>query len=131
MRSKIFTLALAPALLAAFALTSNPAQAQARLNVPFSFAAAGKICPAGTYTVSRDFEMDTVILTNRDARKSFAWLVGPAAQDATDKKVVLSFDETEGGHVLRSIQYGTMVTSRLDGRSAASKRVLAVRGMGQ
>ncbi|HUA98770.1 MAG TPA: hypothetical protein VMA34_10620 [Terracidiphilus sp.] len=131
MRSKIFTLALAPALLAAFALTSNQAQAQARLTVPFSFAAGGRICPAGTYTVARDPGMNTVILTSREARRSFAWLVGPAAQDPTDNKVVLEFDETESGHALRSIQYGTMVTSRLDGHAAGSRRILAVRGMGQ
>ncbi len=131
MRSKIFTLVLAPALLAAVAFTSHTAQAETRLNVPFNFTAAGKACPAGVYTVRRDSNSDYVMLTSKETRRTFMWLITPGPSDPTGNRVVLRFDESGHNHTLRSIQYGSMVTSRLDGKSAGGGRVLSVTESGQ
>ncbi|MGH9605741.1 MAG: hypothetical protein ACRD3N_08565 [Terracidiphilus sp.] len=132
MRSKIFSLVLAPALLAAAAFTSNPAQAATRLTVPFSFSANGKVCPAGTYIVSRDITGYFVTLGSVESpQRNFLWLMGPGAVDPADNRVTLEFDDIGTSHALRSIRYGSMVTSRLDGKPAGGRRVLAESGMGQ
>lgn len=128
---KIFTLMLAPALLAAAALTSNTAKAQTRLDVPFSFTAAGKTCPAGVYALQHDPNGNYVVLSNQKARRSFVWVMSPGPVDPTGNHVALEFDKAGDGLALRSIRYGSMVTARLDGRSAGGERVLASAARGQ
>ena len=103
---------LAPAVLAAAALTTNTAMAEATLTVPFNFTVAGKNCPAGLYTVQRDHGL--VILTSRAAQQSFVWPLSPGDPAPTASNVSLTFDQLGQDHALRSIQYGPMVTFRLD-----------------
>jgi len=131
MRSKIFSLVLAPVLLAAVALTSNSAKAETRLNVPFSFTAAGRVCPAGVYVVRSDATGAFVTLANFQSRQSFMWILSSGAVDPVGRSVVLKFDTIGQYHALRSIQYGSMVTSRLDGKSAGGKHALPVTEIGQ
>jgi hypothetical protein len=131
MRSKIFSLVLAPALLAAVALTSNSAKAETGLKVPFSFTVAGKTCPAGVYTVRRDSNGNFVTLRSTSSRRTFLWMVGPGSVDPTENHIVLKFDQSGNTHALRSIQYGSMVTSRLDGKSADSWHASSVTALGQ
>ena len=133
MRSKFFSLVLAPVLLAAVAFTSNSAKAETRLNVPFSFVAAGRICPAGVYTVTSDITDGSgfVTLANYESRQNFAWILGVGAVDPTGNTITLRFDTVGSYHTLRSIQYGLMVTSRLDGKSAGGKHALPVTEIGQ
>ena len=107
---------LAPAVLAAAALAANSAMAaEATVKVPFNFTAAGKVCPAGYYTVQRD--ADFITLTHRGFPESFTWVVGPGAPDPNDTKVALKFDQIGKTHMLQSIQYGSVVTARLDKKS--------------
>ena len=131
MRSKIFSLVLAPVLLAAVALTSNSAKAETRLNVPFSFTVGGTVCPAGVYFVRSDARGSFVILSNYQSRQSFTWILGVGTVDPTGNTVALRFDTIGHDHALRSIQYGSMVTSRLDGKSADSWHASSVTALGQ
>ena len=98
----------------AVTLTARPAQAEARLKVPFSFTVNGKVCPAGMYRVKSDRENNSVTLIGRDSSKTFSWIIVPASATEDPNRVVLQFDTAN--HALRSIQYGAQSTSRLDTR---------------
>jgi hypothetical protein len=113
MRSKFSTLVLASAALAAVALATIPAVAETSttLNVPFSFTVNGQSLPAGTYSVQRDIPGNFLTLKGRDASQRFAW---PALPGATrSDRVILTFDGQGQTHVLQSVQFGPLVTSRI------------------
>jgi hypothetical protein len=98
------------------ALATNTALAET-VNVPFSFTANGKTCPAGRYSVDRNDTIGVVMLRSEDGRRSFSWLASPGDPDPSDSRVILRFDEEGRNHTLQSVQYGALITSRLDGRS--------------
>lgn len=102
------------ALASAAALAAIPAQAEARVKVPFSFTVDGKLCPAGVYRVKTDRADNALTLVSRDSSKTFSWIVVPMVGAEDPNRVVLQFDEAGSGHALRSIQYGAQSTSRLD-----------------
>jgi hypothetical protein len=114
MASIVRNFVLAPAVMAAAALATNTAMAETMLKVPFSFTVAGKTCPAGIYEVEREVSSNLVILTSKDASRSFSWVVSPGAPSPTDSAVILRFDNFGQTHVLQSVQYGPLITSRLD-----------------
>ena len=109
---------LASAVLAAAALAANVASAETTIKVPFSFTAAGKVCPAGYYVVQRDSGNGNFItLSHKGYSESFTWVVGPGEPAPTDSKIALKFDHVGDAHILQSVQYGTVITSRLDKKS--------------
>jgi len=112
MRIAVHALFLAPAVLAAAALVVQPAMAASRVNVPFNFIAAGQNCPAGSYLVTQDNNGATIKLEG--PAHSFAWIATPGDPSPTDRRVILTFDEVGSTHMLRSVQYGAMITNRLD-----------------
>ena len=114
MKSILSKFVLAPAILAAAALATSSATAETTVKVPFKFTAAGQVCPAGYYTVKHDQTGNFVTLTSKEAGKSFTWVVGPGAPEPNDGRIALKFDQMGGTHLLQSIQYGPLVTSRLD-----------------
>jgi hypothetical protein len=114
MRSPLRKLFLAPVILAAAAVASSTAMAETQLNVPFSFTAAGKVCPAGIYHVDKGPALNTVRLVSDDASRSFVWVISPGAPSPTDQRIVLTFDNFGGAHLLHSVQYRDKITSRLD-----------------
>jgi hypothetical protein len=116
MRLSLHSLVLAPALLAAAALTPQPASA-AVLHVPFAFTMSGQTMPAGQYTVARDNRGSFVTLTTPDGKQSFTWLIAAGEPDPGATGVVLRFDPTNAGYTLRSIQYNAMITPVLDKKS--------------
>lgn len=124
MRSKIPSLLLAPALMAAAALATHPALAESRLDVPFSFTVAGQNCPAGSYVVDRNPVGGLVTLRSLDAPRSFAWALGPGDPAPTDTRVVLRFDDFGQSRALQSVQFGGLITSRLDRKPKDSEHVL-------
>jgi hypothetical protein len=128
MRSILRSLALAPI---AAALVTSAAMAETTLTVPFSFTAAGKTCPAGTYAVERDDLGTTVTLRSKDVAKSFTWNVGPADPAPANVQVILKFDEIGQDHALRSIQYESTVTSNLDKKSKHAEHVSTQMVQGQ
>ena len=109
----LYSLLLAPALLAAIALTAQPAVAASRVNIPFNFVAAGTACPAGVYIVTEENYGTTLRL--KGLTHSFVWITGPAAPSPSDHRAILNFDRVGSTHLLRTVQYGAMITSRLDG----------------
>jgi hypothetical protein len=114
MKSIFSKFVLAPVALAAIALVANTATAESTLKVPFSFTAGGKICPAGLYTVSHDSNSNFITLTRKGSSEAFTYVAGAGVEDPNARKVALKFDEVGGAHVLQSIQYGSVITSRLD-----------------
>ncbi|MGB6689533.1 MAG: hypothetical protein WBE76_16990 [Terracidiphilus sp.] len=115
---------LAPAVLAAAALACNTASAST-VNVPFSFAAAGHVWPAGAYSVRKEFSGDIVTLKSMDTGLSFSSLIGPGEPALTDTKVALKFDSIGNTHALRTIQYGGQITRQLDRKLERSERLMA------
>jgi hypothetical protein len=114
MKSIFSKFVLAPAVLAAGVLAANSAMAETTVKVPFNFTAGGKVCPAGYYTVEKQTSGSFVTLVHKGYPETFTWVVGPGTVDPTDTKVALKFDQSGSAHVLQAIQYGSLMTSRLD-----------------
>jgi hypothetical protein len=114
MRSKFNTLVLASAALAAVALATLPAVAETSitLNVPFSFTVGGQSLPAGMYSIQRDISGNFLRFQGKDSSHSFVWLALPGA--TRSDRVILKFEGEGQTHVLQSVQYGPLVTNRLD-----------------
>lgn len=96
------------------ALTTSTAMADTLVKVPFSFNVAGRDCPAGLYSLQRDLSSGVVTLRSMDRSRTFQWLAGPGEPGPTDNLVVLRFDHQGATHTLQSVQYQTIITSRLD-----------------
>jgi hypothetical protein len=116
MRSILQNVILASAI-GSMALATSSAMAASTVRVPFSFTAAGKTLPAGSYLVKHDTTGNFVTLESVDAQQSFTWLLSPGQPAPTDKRVALKFDDRGNTHVLQSIQFGSRVTPRLDKNS--------------
>jgi hypothetical protein len=117
-------LILAPAVLAAVALACNTASAST-VNVPFSFAAAGHVWPAGAYSVDKEISGGMVTVKSLATGLSFSSLLGPGDAAPTDTKLTLKFDTIGNSHALRTIQYGWQITSQLDRKQERSERLMA------
>jgi hypothetical protein len=111
MRINLHSQILASTVLALAALATHPAMAQARLNVPFNFVAAGHTYPAGTYTVMQDKSMDVVALLGEG--QSLAQIAG-TEDNLNAAKVSLKFERVGNTYYLSTMQYGQLVTPRLD-----------------
>jgi hypothetical protein len=118
-------LALAPAFILAAALAVTPAIAETTtVKVPFSFDVAGETFPAGDYWLHRDDQGDYVTLEAKGSPRYFtSCLVGPGAPAPWEHHVALKFDTVGQTHLLQSIQYGTLVSGRLDKKALESERV--------
>ncbi len=114
MSSILRKLSLASVIVATAAFTAAPALAETSVNVPFSFVAAGKLCPAGHYSVDRNPVSGIITLHAADASRNFAWVGGPGDAAPTDTRVILKFDDHGNVRYLHSIQYGSAITQRLD-----------------
>lgn len=117
MKSIFSKFVLAPAVLGAVALAATSAKAEVTVKVPFNFTAAGKICPAGYYTVRHDDNSGFVSLISKDSPQIFTWVVGPSIAPPDNRKISLKFDESGDNHLLRSVQYGAFITPRLDSKA--------------
>ena len=113
MRSILQNVILASAIVST-ALATNSAMAATKVNVPFNFTAAGKTLPAGSYLVRQDSTGSFVTLESVDSSESLTWLLTPGQPEPTERKVVLRFDDKGNIHTLQSIQFGSMITQRLD-----------------
>lgn len=113
MRSILRKVILATAFGAAVALAGNSAMAATRVNVPFNFKVAGATLPAGAYHIVHDSTSAFVTLRSLDSTESYTWLLTPGPIEES-KKIALKFDDRNGVHVLQSVQYGSLITPRLD-----------------
>ena len=107
-----FSLVLAPALLAAAAITSHPVLAAPTVHVPFPFIASGHSCPAGDYLVHSGNQGSSIGLQGPAGQVFF--LIGPGEPNPRDKRVILTFDKEGKRYLLRTVQYRGNVTNRLD-----------------
>jgi hypothetical protein len=107
---------LASAVLAAAALATT-AMAETTVKVPFDFTVKGKTWPAGLYAVQMDSNRSRIMVTSKKTSNSFGWTTTTGVADPKSTNVVLKFDADGGSHALRSIQYGSVTTPRLDGDS--------------
>src|ERR1700734_3567820 len=112
MRITVHSKILAAAVLALAALATQSAMAQARLNVPFKFIAAGKSFPAGTYTVMGDRAIGAVVLHGDNG--TLTKLANPSGNAKDNQMVSLKFDHVGRTYYLRTMQMGQLVTARLD-----------------
>jgi len=122
MRITLRSLFLALAVLATLAFTTRTAAA-ANVRVPFDFNVDGKMLPAGTYIVTRDPSGSTVTLESEDCKYARTWLVMQDGEEQFPHMVTLRFDESEGKFALRTVQFETLITKRLD-RHWAEKSTL-------
>jgi hypothetical protein len=122
MQSMFRKIVMAAAVGAFATLAASTANAENKVNVPFSFQVAGKTLPAGSYNVSHDSTNAFVTLRNENSTKSFTWLLTPGLPDGAPKKIALRFDSRNGGHVLQSIQFESLVTPRIDNASKSADR---------
>lgn len=114
MRSTLHKIILAPVVMAAAALAINTASAEP-VKVPFSFTVHNQTWPAGTYTVVRRGVSDNLVyVSSLDGSRSFSCVVGPGEPDPGTKAIKLDFDEIGGTHVLRTVQYRSLISSELD-----------------
>jgi hypothetical protein len=125
--------AFAPAFIMAAALAVTPAIAETTtVKVPFSFDVAGKTFPAGDYWLHRDDQGDYVTLEAKGSRKYFtSCLVGPGAPAPGEHHIALKFDTIGQTHLLQSIQYGALVSGRLDKKALESERISMANSAGQ
>lgn len=121
MRSILPKIFLASAVAGMAALATGNALADVKVNVPFSFTANGKVCPAGYYTVGRNDITGVVTLRNDDWKRNFSWIASPGEPAPTDTRIVLRFDKDGENYTLQSVQYRALITSRLDGRKSSEE----------
>lgn len=96
-------------ILGAFVLAAVPANAQHSIQVPvpFEFAAAGQILPAGEYRVSLNESNDVVALRGQDLSTIFL-LTAPGDQFG-DERNVLRFQHFGNKYSLQGVVFGGMV----------------------
>jgi hypothetical protein len=125
-------IAFVPALIMAAAFAVSPAVAETTsVKVPFSFNVAGEAFPAGDYWIQRDDLGDSVTLAAKGSSQHFTSLIGPGAPPPWEHKVALNFDLVGKTHLLESIQYGTLITGRLDKKALESERGSLARSGGR
>jgi hypothetical protein len=117
MKFRFSALVLASAAIAATSMAAVPAIAatSTTLNVPFSFTVNGRSLPAGEYSVVRDSTGSFVRLQGKDASQSYTWTGLSTGVDSG--RVTLRFNAESDQHALESVQYGSLVTSRMDKKS--------------
>ncbi|QNI31409.1 hypothetical protein H7849_20380 [Alloacidobacterium dinghuense] len=125
MQSILHRIAIAPAVIMVATLAASPAIAETTgIKVPFGFEVAGKTFPAGDYSIRRDNRDGFVTLASKESSQSFTSIIGPGSPSPLEYKIALKFDLVGQTHLLQSIQYGTMITSKLDKKALESEREL-------
>jgi hypothetical protein len=116
MKFRFSALVLASAAIAVTSIAAVPAMAatSTKLNVPFNFTVNGRTLPAGEYSVVRDDTMNFVRLQGKDVSQSYTW-TGLSTGGYNDR-VTLKFD-ADDQHAPESIQYGSLVTTRINRKS--------------
>ena len=133
MRSIHRHLALASALIMAAASAVTPAVAETTtVKVPFSFDVSGKTFPAGDYWLHRDDQGDYVTLAAKGSPRYFtSCLVTPGSPTPWEHKIAVNFDTVGQEHFLESIQYGTLISGRLDKKALESERLSMAHSAGR
>jgi hypothetical protein len=102
---------------AALCATAAFAAEQKRVEVPFSFVAKNHAYQAGSYAIGVDWTRSMVTLSEiGKPSQPLTWIVLPGDNDPNHAKVSLTFDVSGTAHILRTIQYQTLITPNLDAK---------------
>jgi hypothetical protein len=129
MRMTVRTQILALAMLALTASVPNSVKAQSRLDVPFNFVVAGKTLPAGTYSITQNKAIGLVSLQGEG--QTISWMADSNGSALPATTGSLTFDRIGGAYYLRAMQYGRMMTPRLDSHVRVSNAGPSVAVEGQ
>lgn len=106
--------------------TARTANAETRnITVPFDFSVNGKICPPGNYSVELGLYGGFVTLKKKDGSQSFTWILFPGDPAPTDARIVLRFDLIGQSHALRTVQFESLITPRLDKKAMRNEQLSA------
>jgi hypothetical protein len=123
MQSTRHRIAIASAVIVAAAFATIPSVAETTsVKVPFSFKVVDQTFPAGEYVIRRDDGWNYVTLAPKGSSQSFSTIIGPGTPSPWEYKIALKFDLVGQTHLLQSIQYGTMITGKLDKKALESER---------
>ena len=92
------------------------------ITVPFDFSIGRQILPAGNYSVELGMNEAYVTLKKKDGPQSFTWTIGPGDPAPTDARVVLRFDQIGDSRALQSVQFKSLITSRLDKKAMRNEQ---------
>lgn len=115
MFSTIGKLLLIPGALATVGLTSLPAEAEARVTIPFNFSIGSEQYPAGQYLLKQG-QMYNRVLTvqSEDTPTAFHCTLTPGGDTDNPNKVAVIFDVRDNNYTLRNIQYGALTSPKMD-----------------
>lgn len=100
---------------AAICATAAFAADRAIVDIPFNFVSQGKSFPSGRYAATLDPNQNVLELSNIDnAKYSAHWAAGPVDFNPNSENLTLKFDDLGPSHLLRTVQLGSRITSRLD-----------------
>jgi hypothetical protein len=100
---------------AALCATAAFAAEQKRVEVPFDFVVKNHAYQAGAYAISIDSTRSFVTLSEiGKSSQPLTWIVRPGNGDPSHPKYSLTFDVTQSGNVLKTIQYQTLTTPNLN-----------------
>ena len=100
---------------ASLCATAAFAADKAVVNIPFNFQSKGESFPAGRYIAALDRDHNVLALSSAtNPSVSAHWIAGPADCNPNDEKLILKFDDQGNAHMLRTVQLGPRITSRLD-----------------
>lgn len=94
------------------ALATHSACAQSRFDISFNFDVSGHNCPAGMYTVERNKRLSVVTL--RGAGHAYTWHLRAGDAAPNDDRVMLTFDRVGAAYALRTVQYRSQITARIE-----------------
>jgi hypothetical protein len=121
MRNILRSLVLAPVVMAAALLATNSAMAATIVNVPFSFKAAGKTCPAGKYSVALDSNHNFVVLDSKETPLTLRWVANPGDASRKASEITLHFGKDDQTYSLEQVEVGQQSTPHLKNRSSHSE----------
>lgn len=122
MKLNLRNLVLSSAVLCA----STAFAAETRLDVPFDFTVKNHAYHAGSYRVEIDPTGSMVKLSSINlSSQPVMWIVSPG-NSLPQAKVRLTFDVVGKDHMLRTIQYGALVTPDLDKRPNGVERTTII-----
>ena len=129
MKTNFRTFVLASAVVAVAAMATIPAVAEtsATLKVPFSFTVYGHTFPAGDYAVVRSTNLAFLRLQNQNSSEGYSWIAGPS--ETKRDRVVLRFNGQN--HALESVQFGVVISPRLDKKSKEKESVVPIEVSGR
>lgn len=101
---------------AALCATTAFAANQTRVEVPFSFVAKNHAYHAGSYRVEVDADKSLLTLTSINEPSNHLMSIAGPGTGEPNPRVSLTFDVMGSDHILRTIQYGGLISRSLNAK---------------